>query len=268
MIPLSTPATDLSFAEYTDRQFRELEPDRLVERAMALRPSGNYKFMNGKGWVPQSYPGFAVVSMVDENPGNGHLPELLRNIQGDLMKRCPWEESICLLPSGSFHQTIANTLSEERFLQRVVRAGLETEYPLLVARAFQAIPVTHTHGRTLAMRLIGIGIFGTALGLLGVFEDETAYRRIIDFRAHFYADAGLSSLDVRMTRPFIGHLTLAYIETELNHRQREQLATAVNAINTGLEARAPGFNLSITGLRRYHHLSSFFRNEDYPRYHF
>jgi hypothetical protein len=268
MTQLKAPVTDLSFAEYTDRQFRELEPDRLTERAMALRPSGNYKYVVSKGWVPQSYPGFAVVSMVDENPGNGPLPQLLRTLQLRLMESCPWEESICLLPVSSFHQTVANTLSEERFLQGIVRPGLEPEYPSMVGKAFGGIPVALAHGRTLPMRLIGISIFGTALGLLGVFEDETAYQRIVDFRAHFYGNAVLTSLDVRMTRPFIGHITLAYIETELTHRQRDQLAGAVYAINRSLGNAAPSFNLSVTGLRRYHHLSSFFRSEDFPRYHF
>ena len=280
MTQLKTPVTDLSFAEYTDRQFRELEPDRLMERAMALRPSGNYKYVGASalpeennagrrpGWLPQSYPGFAVVSMVEENPGNSPLPQLVRALQLQLMERCPWEESIYLLPASSFHQTVANMLSEERFLQGIVRAGLEPEFPRMVAKAFTGIPVGCTHGRTLPMRLIGIGIFGTALGLLGVFEDETAYRRIVDFRAGFYSNSALSALDVRMTRPFIGHITLAYIERELSPRQREQLAVAVSAINDSLEAAAPSFNLSVTGLRRYHHLSSFFRNEDFPRYHF
>lgn len=268
MTQLKTPVTDLSFTEYTDRQFRELEPDRLLERAMALRPSGNYKYIGARGWVPQSYPGFAVVSMVDENPGNGALPLLLRTLQLQLIERCPWEEDIYLLPASSFHQTLANTLSEERFLQWIVRTGLESAYPTMVGEAFAGIPVTSTHGRTLHMRLIGIGIFGTALGLLGIFEDETAYRRIVDFREHFYADEALAALDVRMTRPFIGHITLAYIESELSPARRELLAVAVNAINGSLGIAAPCLHLSVTGLRRYHHLSSFFRSEDFPRYHF
>lgn len=257
--------TDLSFEDYTNRQWEELAPHRLLERAMALRPSGNYR-RNGKGWVPQSYPGFAVVSMVAENPGNENLPGILKSIQAHLLEQCPWEESLCLLPAESFHQTIANTLSEERFLQHILRPGLEPAYPALVAGVFARMP-----GRPAAilpMRLIGLGIFGTALGLLGVFDEEPVYQKILDFRAAFYGDPQLSALDVRMTRPFIGHLTLAYIEAELTPGQREELAAAMHAINRSLEAAPPRFKLSLTGLRRYHHLSAFLREEDYPRYYF
>ena len=255
---------DLSYKDYTDRQFRELEQDKLLERALTLRPSGNYK-RNGVGWVPQSYPGFAVISMVDENDDNDGLAGMLKAVQADLLDQCPWEDAIYPLPSGSFHQTVANNLSEERFLQRIQRPGLEPVYPDLVSRAFTRLPSLPR--RVLPMRLIGVSIFGTALGALGIFDSEPAYQRILDFRAGFYGDPHLSTLDVRMTRPFIGHITLAYIETHLDALQRQTLAAAVYDINRQFEQAKPTFNLSLTGLRRYHHLSAFHREEDYPRYH-
>jgi hypothetical protein len=285
---------DLSYKDYTERQRREVEADRLQERALTLRPSGNYR-RNGVGWVPQSYPGFAVISMVHENEGNNGLSAMLKAVQADLLEQCPWEESIYLLPSDSFHQTVANNLSEERFLQRIQRPGLEAVYPELVNRAFTRLPSLPR--RVLPMRLIGVGIFGTALGALGIFDDEEAYNRILDFRSGFYADPSLGELDVRMTRPFIGHITLAYIESELDTLQRSALAGALSDINRRWPASSrptdrsdinalrrfanfsqsessahigqtqPSFNLSLTGLRRYHHLSAFHREEDYPRYH-
>jgi hypothetical protein len=255
---------DLSYKDYTERQRREVEADRLHERAFALRPSGNYK-RNGVGWVPQTYPGFAVISTVDENEGNNGLSDMLKAVQADLLEQCPWEESIYLLPSDSFHQTVANNLSEERFLQRIQRPGLEPVYPDVVARAFSRLPSQPY--RVLPMQLIGVGIFGTALGALGLFDDEQTYNRILDFRTGFYADPSLHALDVRMTRPFIGHITLAYIESDLDAKQRPALAEAVHAANRQFGQTTPAFNLSLTGLRRYHHLSAFHREENYPRHH-
>ena len=117
------------------------------------------------------------------------------------------------------------------------------------------------------MRLIGLSIFGTALGLLGVFDNEADYCRILNFRSAFYSDIGLQALDIRMTRPFIGHITLAYIEADLTTQQRSALAAAVHNINRSLGDALPAFNLSLTGLRRYHYLSAFLREDDYPQYH-
>jgi hypothetical protein len=257
---------DLSFADYTARQYRELAPDKLMERAMAVRPSGNYRY-DGNGWKPQPYPGFAVVSMVEENAGNESVVTVLKAIASGLIERCPWEESIYLLPADSYHQTVANTLSEKRFLDHIVDAGLEAEYPGMVGKAFTRITPAGD-SEPLAMKMIGLSIFGTALGVLGVFENEADYQRILHFRSGFYSDPGLAALDVRMTRPFIGHITLAYIETDLTNQKRQHLAAAVHALNGQLKEVEPVFHLSSTGLRRYEHLSAFRWEDGFPRYHF
>ncbi len=277
---------DLSLADYMARQFRELEPGRLLERAMTARCSGNFRYNGGaayggsasngipahsgpvpvgSAWAPQPYPGFAVVSMVDEDPGNERLPDALEAIQAELLGRCPWEGALYPLPAASFHQTVANTLSEERFLRYIVRPGLEGMYPDLVAEAFERMPVHPV--LELPMRLIGLSLFGTALGMLGVFEHAADYGRVLDFRSAFYANVGLQALDIRMTRPFIGHITLAYIEADLTARQREELAAAVHTINRSFGNTVPVFDLARCGLRRYHHLSAFLREADYPQYH-
>ena len=261
----TTLTKDLSFDDYTARQYRELAPDRLMERAMAVRPSGNYRY-DGNGWEPQSYPGFAVVSMVEENPGNEGLAGLLGKVATGLTERCPWEGGIYLLPADSYHQTVANTLSEKRFLDHIVGPGLEREYPGMVEKAFKG--AAGGAGAPLAMKMIGLSIFGTALGVLGVFENVADYQRILHFRSRFYSDPGLAALDVRMTRPFIGHITLAYIEADLTGEQKQQLAASVHALNGQLKEVEPVFHISSTGLRRYEDLSAFRWKEGFPRYHF
>lgn len=261
----TTATTDLAFDEYTRRQYRELDADRLLERAMQLRPSGNYRY-DGLRWLPQPYPGFAVLSMVNEHPGNEQLPEILAGLQKGLVEQCPWEGALYLLPPDSFHQTVANMLSEQRFLQRVAEAGLQEKYPEMVAQAFEGIELQRRG--PVDLELIGISIFGTALGLLGVFAEDEHYQQILRFRAGLYADPGLAALDVRMTRPFIGHITLAYIEKDLSDGQRRQLAEVVGLLNRQVKERRPVFSFSGTGLRRYEHLSAFLRSDGYPRYEF
>jgi hypothetical protein len=269
----TTATTDLAFDEYMARQYRELDADRLLERAMQVRPSGNYRY-DGLRWLPQPYPGFAVLSMVDEHPGNETLPGILAALQKGLVEQCPWEGALYLLPPDSFHQTVANMLSEERFLKKVAEAGLKEKYPGMVEQAFEGIEMERRSAievqgpGPVALELIGISIFGTALGVLGVFGEEEHYQRILRFRAGLYADPELAALDVRMTRPFIGHITLAYIEKELSDEQRRQLAEAVGLLNGQIKEDRPVFSFSGTGLRRYEHLSAFLRSDGYPRYEF
>ncbi|HTR29831.1 MAG TPA: hypothetical protein VMH27_11210 [Puia sp.] len=261
----TTTTIDLSLEDYTARQYRELDADCLLERAMGVRPSGNYRYEDGR-WAAQPYPGFAVLSMVDEYAGNESLAGILAAVQNELLERCPWDGAIYPLPPDSFHQTVANMLSAQRFLQRVAAAELEGAYPGMVKRAFGQIGMKRKG--PVEMRLIGLSIFGTALGALGVFEQKEHYERILRFRAGLYADPGLAALDVRMTRPFIGHITLAYVESELSAGQRRQLAETANVLNGHIKEVRPVFRFSGTGLRRYEHLTSFTRADGYPCFEF
>jgi len=122
--------------------------------------------------------------------------------------------------------------------------------------------------RPITMQLIGLTIFGTAIAILGTFESEENYRSITSFRSQFYANDALKTLDVRMTRPFIGHITLAYIERDLTPADRTQLAVAVNRINRELDKTPLLFRIAQTELRRYHHLAAFLTDDGYPVFHF
>jgi hypothetical protein len=73
-----------------------------------------------------------------------------------------------------------------------------------------------------------------------------------------------------MTRPFIGHITLGYIEQKLNKNQKGHLATIINEINEGVRSNIKKnyFLISNTGLRRYDHLAEFCNADNYPVYQF
>jgi len=256
--------SDLSFEDYNKRQWYEISPERNSERALKAMPAGNFHF-NDNSWSPLEYEGFAVVSMLNENEGNEPLIDRLTEIQKELKYNLSPCYAFYQLPVESFHQTVANTLSADRFKANILHAGLEQTYPSIVSKAFEQLPVSDNE-EPINMKMAGLSIFGTAIGILGLFEDEEDYHRIIDFRKGFYSNTELASLDVKMTRPFIGHITLAYIEHNLNKNQKEHLADVINEINETLRAESLYFHISKTGLRRYHHLAEFIKQDNYPVY--
>ncbi|PWK78409.1 hypothetical protein LX99_02253 [Mucilaginibacter oryzae] len=257
---------DLSFEAYNQRQLGEISAEKNRERAWNARPAGNFIYKN-PDWQPLEYEGFAVVSMLNENPGNEPLTARLIAIQQELSLNLSPRSAFYQLPPQSFHQTVANTLSADRFKQHILHVGLEETYPAMVANAFNRIPSTGGES-IIRMKMVGLSIFGTAIGILGVFEDEADYSRIVNFRSAFYADEQLAQLDVKMTRPFIGHITLTYIEQSLNKNQKEHLATVISEINEGLALEENYFHIALTGLRRYHHLADFMKKDDYPVHQF
>lgn len=265
-IVTTAPAPELAYGTYQQRQLRETTADQLTYRSTQLRKSGRFAYENGQ-WRGLSYEGYAVVSMVDTNPDNDGLSEHLRAIQQQLLASFERPETCFLLPASSFHQTVANTLSDNRFREHIVANGLADHYPFLIKEAFAQIPVA-TQSDVISMRMVGLSLFSGAIGLLGTFDNEADFGRILDFREHFYANETLSQLIVRRTRPFIGHITLAYLETKLTDDEKDRLVTTCAAINQTLTEQPLFFRISTTELRSYPHLAHFQTRPGYPVYSF
>jgi len=261
-----TRVRELAFHAYNQRQNSEVSAERIMETATKVSPAGNFSF-DGRNWLPNEYMGYAVVSMLDTNPGNEELSKLLTEIQTSLVENLQPVNGFYMLPKESFHQTVANTLSDNRFKANILNMGVEPGYPDMVNNAFNKIPAARLQN-PIKMRAAGLSVFGTAIGMLFTFDNETDYNRILRFRASFYDDEKLAGLDIKMTRPFIGHITLAYAEQKLNKNQKEHLAGIVNEINEQIRSKRNYFLISNTGLRRYEHLAEFCNADNYPVYNF
>lgn len=256
--------SDLPFMEYNRRQLYEISPERIKDRALKVKPAGNFYHERDK-WIPNEYEGFAVVSMLSENEGNEPLLKRLIEIQEELQYNLQPRHAFYQLPVESFHQTVANTLSADRFKKNILDAGLEEKYPSMVENAFDNINASQGT-EPIKMKMAGLSIFGTAIGILGTFKKEDDYYRITNFREGFYADRQLGMLDVKMTRPFIGHITLSYIEYTPNKNQKEHLASVINEINDALQNEHNYFMIANTALKRYHHLAEFIGQDNYPSF--
>src|ERR1700748_2308268 len=115
-ISQQTGISDMSFQDYNKRQLYEISAERNSERALSAKPAGNFIY-NGNSWDPQ------------ENEGNDALAKRLIEIQKELHYNLSPNNGFYCLPAESFHQTVANTLSADRFKQHILNAGLEEEYP-------------------------------------------------------------------------------------------------------------------------------------------
>ncbi|MEM7108485.1 MAG: hypothetical protein AAF519_09695 [Bacteroidota bacterium] len=257
---------ELTFGGYTIRQQYEVTLDGLKTRAAGVRPSDKFNYNEGV-WEKASYPGYAVVSMVQNNPGNSSLLSILKDIQRGLREALEAPDKCYLLPSESFHQTVANTLSADRFEKHVMKVGMEPEYPEIISAAFDQIDLNN-EDEPIKMSMIGLSIFRSAIGILGTFQKALDFQRIIDFRNAFYSNQDLNKLDIRRTRPFIGHITLAYLDGNLTTDFRNLLTGVCQEINQGLSSESLLFNISNTELRKYDDLSHFQTLPHFPKYSF
>ena len=264
---MKNPIQELTFEEYHQRQQLEITGERLMARAADLRSTNKFK-RKDDAWQKVPYKGYAIVSMVDTNPGNTTIARQLVSMQQAIMDAVENStEHFFVLPPASFHQTVANTLSSHRFKTHVEDKGLESQYPHLIASAFQQIP-TPDETTPIEMTLSGLSIFGSALGILGTFASRGDYQRILDFRDRIYHNPELAQLDIKRTRQFIGHLTMLYIDGVLHESQKMQLVKACVQLNREIQKNPPEFLIYQTGLRHYRDLSHFRTEAHYPVFNF
>jgi hypothetical protein len=263
--PSSTSA-ELGYAVYQERQYFEVSSAGLAVRAAKLGVAGKFR-RRGATWEPVPYVGHAVLSMLATAPENAPAVAALGAAQDALVAGFDRPDALYALPKESFHQTVANTLSDDRHRRHVVAAGLVSSYPAQVTKTMAALPGNGA-GAVPMMRLIGVGIFGTALGALGVFDDEARFARVVSWRDRFYGAPEIAALGIRRTRPFIGHATLGYLEAELGAEDRARLVAVVREVNEELAAKNALFAMPVAELRRYDHLAEFRPMPGLPTYRF
>ena len=258
--------SELNFETYNVRQRYEVTPQGLRKRAENIRATDKFKSHLGI-WEKLPYPGYAVVSMHNDGPENEDLKGELVRLQQLLAAKLNDSSKYYLLPVDSFHQTIANTLSGERFKKNVIAQGKENHFTGIISQAFEKIQPTRSEG-PIEMKLIGVGIFGSALGVLGTFSRKEDFETIIRFREQFYSNSVLNLTDIRRTRPFIGHVTLMYVDGDFSEGERVQLGEICSYVNKTLEGRSLIFKITKAELRSYEDLSAFERQPHYPVYAF
>lgn len=263
---IKTIIQDLSYREYQERQYLHIDPQQIAKDAQHIEPTSRFSY-NGQVWEPSPYKGYAVLSMVKGHGENQDLYTSLSEIQAKLEKRLDSKGTFYMLPPESFHQTVANTLSADRYKKQIVDQDLTVRYPTMIMDAMDLIPVPE-ETIPIKMRLIGMSIFRTALGILGTFDREVDYQRILDFRNKIYHYPPLNAVDVKRTRPFIGHITFAYIGKSLNEEQKNGLITYLRELNEEISKKELIFEMSVTELRTYENLSSFAFEPHFPFFHF
>lgn len=260
---------DLDYTIYQERQLNEITPERLEKNIQGIQSTNKFKYSGGK-WNPLPYEGFALLSMLGNNPGNELLLKKLTNIKDQLAEAVP-KESISFLPPESYHQTVANLLSGQRFYQNILQKIKTKTFIAMMGKAFEKESENseEPNPEPIRMSMIGLSVFTSALGILGIFKDKKDYQRIIDFRKTIYSNSALNELDIKRTRPFIGHITLAYLDGDMPNCVQKDFLEACLQVNKEFLMNSPiNFNIHQAELRNYQHLAQFDYQPEFPVYQF
>lgn len=255
----TTQHKDLDFTTYQKRQALYVSESQIRLDSQRIQCSNKFLYVNHR-WVKNPYPGYAVVARLNHHENNAVLQSKLAALQLHIaaLSSIP----VFSLPPESYHQTIANTVSDSRFLEHVRIPNREQGFLHAVRNHFKECTMP-PQPSPLVMRPAGLSIFGSSYGMLFSFTSEDPYRFILYFREQFYANAVLHSYDIRQTRPFIGHITLGYFGTDSTQEQKMQFANLIVSLNRSQEFQAlPPFIMPRFVLNQYDELSCF---NEYPQ---
>lgn len=258
----SDKVRELEYDEYQTRQFEEINPAQLEKRAQTLRIGHRAIWGNGT-WTPAAYPGFAMQAMLHESSNAAAISVEMQHMQQELSESVRDSGTLYPLPAASFHQTVANTFSSDRLNEHIVNQRLLDSFPQIIGEAIASQPAL-PEKEPVRMRMIGIGIFRTAIGLLGTFDNPGDFQRILDFRDFLYSHEKLAQIGLKRTRPFIGHLTLAYIESELSDESKKSLVHCIADLNAQISKQSLIVEMPCARLHYYENLSAFHTKPTFP----
>lgn len=261
MSSIAEPARELDYDAYQERQYNEVTRHQLETRADQLGVGGRAQW-DGAKWTPVPYPGFAMQAMLSQSSNHNALSLELQAAQYQLVSAVKRKGLLYPLPPSSFHQTVASTFSGQRLVESLGSDDLGQDFPQRIEQALQTW--TAREGTAPRMQLFGVGLFRAAIGVLGVFERPSDFGRVRAFRDFFYGHDELARLGLVRTRPFIGHLTLAYVEGPLTRSEKAALLDAIDRINGELRKRPLAFEMPEARLHRYRDLSAFVTEASYP----
>lgn len=225
---------------FLDYQSRVEEKEREFEEADVSRAAGRYD------WTPVPHRGLTVLA--EPYPIAGEPADRLQALQAELSEIAGFAP----VPAETLHMTIADLLSGEAY-GMFIESGRSNEdvaerYASVIAPAPPDGPGASSVGF-----IAGLGLFpGASVVIAPVRIPKRLYESIIRMRAAIYGDAAFGEWGVQHTFPFMGHVTLGYLE-------RVPPAGLARVIHRVRQAQELGITFEIRGARVYSfpHMSAF-----------
>ncbi len=258
--------SEKSFSEYV-RRMDELISDSEIElRVKKLKPGGRWD-LNTRNPLP--HPGYTIITppfFEEDIERNRQTYGTLVNVQNELLK-CIGTSSYVPAPPNSFHMTVADLVSTERYEAKVVKSQKEGTLRNEVRRVFSNL--SHLQAdRAPEMLVKGLTLFPIVVVAIVSTKDGEGYRKLANFRDAIYADPKLKQMGVDRKFSFTGHVTLAYIEHQPSEDELDCLAKTLKTLNRDRF----GHGLPLTGaraeLRKFNDMSCFYREYDWPVFRF
>lgn len=249
------------YSDYLKQTEEALKEVRIKESASLLKPLGKF-FRNDHGkWEPMFYPGYTIITPTfSDDMDNFRAYALLGEIARKFIKRLDLPALIAA-PCSAMHMTVARLISGDEFLAKVRNARENDELLAALDSVSRQVPANGPW----KFEIKGLTIYpqGVIAALLSP-STEADYQKLQDFRNLIYENDLLKEKGVERKRSFQGHITLAYIEEELEAQEGMSLANRLIEINQRFSSNPLQFEINRPEVRKFENFLKFHRQAGWP----
>ena len=219
-------------------------------------------------WLPLPHAGYTLITPTfADDTENFNTYTKLDDIR-QLIARALDPDQYVPAPLAAFHQTVARLVSGpecEHQNPEMERARFEEHFIKQMREVFAFLP----QFGPIQMEIKGISVLpGGFIAALLTTVDEGEYQRLMSFRAQVYQNQELRKFGVEPQRPFVGHVTLGYLQVPLKPVTQKDLYEMMLMINRLTFVTPVSFKISRVDLRKFNNYLWFFRESDWPVYRF
>lgn len=253
--------TYMDYMKYIEDVFKE---ETIREMVKNIRPSGSFVMMCGNRWEAVNYAGYTLITPSGgEDTGNENAYGKLLKIKKCLSGYIDFAKCV-EAPGRALHMTVARLISGKTY-----EASWSEDFEGRLLNRFAELFSNCTVTVRPRFEIRGISIFPN--GIVAAMVSPVLagdYQNLQKFRDVIYNDGPLAELGVERKRKFIGHVTLFYIEKELDAAGQLHLAEGVLSINDQFFGEPVPFVIRRAEVRRFENFLHFGRQEDWPGFDF
>lgn len=253
---------DMTYPEYLQFVDTHLTPGVLKAALERLEPKKLFENDALEEWRPLRHAGYTLITpLFGEERENIMTYVKLGDVQQLILRKL--NPAYCMAaPISAFHQTVAGLVSGSHYEQQIA-PRLDGFFIKQIDMELTRLPQLEL----IQMEIRGIAVLpgGFIVALLSTI-DKWEYQRLISFRSQVYRSEALRNLGVAPEWPFIGQITLAYLQASLKPEEQNQLSEAVLKINHDHFITPLPFALSRAALYKFENDLHFFRAPHWPVY--
>lgn len=252
------------FVDYKEHINDMLKDYKIFEALENIKTQGKFVLNNRNKWEPLDYPGYTFITPpFTDDKDNVSTYRMIQSVKIELSKQmnsCKVVEA----PDNALHVTIARLISGDKYVSNI-KDTKEKNFQ----NYFKTLFSRYIISGQLEFDIKGVTVFpdGIIAAVVSpVYKND--YLCLQELRNYIYSDKKLIKFGVERKRSFLGHITLFYVEKELDSMEKKKILHSILDINARRLLNSMSFTIKRVEVRKFNNYLSFDREENWPVFEF